>query len=82
MAYIIAQRDAVDLTQTQVARKLKRYQSYITNIETGQRRVDRGFMALAEAIGFDAAEAIRQLYKIPKSRYSPAGATFGCHAYH
>ncbi len=67
VAYIIAQRDVVDLTQTQVARKLKRYQSYITNIETGQRRVDVvEFMALAEAIGFDAAEAIRQLYKIPK----------------
>jgi len=67
VALIIAQRDTADLTQTQVAKKLKRYQSYITNIETGQRRVDVvEFMALADAIGFDAAEAIRQLYKIPK----------------
>ena len=67
VAYIIEQRDAKGLTQVQVARKLKRYQSYITNIETGQRRVDVvEFMALADAIGFDAAEAIRRLYKIPK----------------
>ena len=67
VAYIIAQRDAADLTQTQVAKKLKRYQSYITNIETGQRRVDViEFMALAEAIGFDAADAVRELYKVPK----------------
>lgn len=67
VAFIVEQRDAADLTQVQVARKLKRYQSYITNIETGQRRIDVvEFMALVDAIGFDAADAIRQLYKIPK----------------
>jgi transcriptional regulator with XRE-family HTH domain len=67
VAFIIAQRKAKKLTQTQVAKRLKRYQSYITNIETGQRRVDVvELMALADAIGFDAASAVGHLYKIPK----------------
>ncbi len=65
--FIIAQRKAAKLTQTQVAKRLRRYQSYITNIETGQRRIDVvELMALAEAIGFDPVAAIMLLYKIPK----------------
>jgi transcriptional regulator with XRE-family HTH domain len=65
--FIIDQRKAAHLTQTQVAKRLKRYQSYVTNIETGQRRIDVvELMALAEAIGFDPASAIKHLYKIPK----------------
>ena len=51
----------------QVAKKLRRYQSYITLLETGQRRLDVvEFMDIAEAIGFDAPAAIKRLYKIPK----------------
>jgi transcriptional regulator with XRE-family HTH domain len=65
--FIIKERDAADLTQVQVAKRLKRYQSYVTLIETGQRRVDVvEFMDLADAIGFDAPAAIKRLYKIPK----------------
>lgn len=33
-------RQEAGLTQVQVAKKLKRPQSYISNIETGQQRVD------------------------------------------
>jgi hypothetical protein len=51
----------------QVAKRLKRYQSYVTLIETGQRRIDVvEFMDIADAIGFDAPAAIKRLYKIPK----------------
>jgi len=64
---IIQERKAADLTQVQVAKKLRRYQSYITLLETGQRRLDVvEFMEIAEAIGFDALGAIKRLYKIPK----------------
>lgn len=33
-------RQEVGLTQVQVAKKLKRPQSYISNVESGQQRVD------------------------------------------
>ena len=64
---IISERKAAGLTQVQVAKKLRRYQSYVTLFETGQRRLDVvEFMDIAEAIGFDALAAIKRLYKIPK----------------
>lgn len=64
---IIRERKAADLTQVQVAKKLRRYQSYVTLFETGQRRIDVvEFMDIAEAIGFDAPAALKRLYKIPK----------------
>jgi transcriptional regulator with XRE-family HTH domain len=64
---IIQERKARDLTQVQVAKKLRRYQSYITLLETGQRRLDViEFMDIAEAIGFDPRAAIKRLYKIPR----------------
>lgn len=65
--FVIKQRKAAGLTQVQVAGRLRRYQSYVTLLETGQRRIDViEFIELADAIGFDAAAAIRKLYKIPK----------------
>jgi transcriptional regulator with XRE-family HTH domain len=64
---IIQERKARDLTQVQVAKKLRRYQSYVTLFETGQRRIDVvEFMDIAEAIGFDGPAALKRLYKIPK----------------
>ena len=65
--FIVQERKAAGLTQVQVAKKLRRYQSYVTLLETGQRRLDVvEFMEIADAIGFDAPAAIRRLYKIPK----------------
>ena len=65
--FVIKERNDADLTQVQVAKRLKRYHSYVTLIETGQRRVDVvEFMDIADAIGFDAPAAIKRLYKIPK----------------
>ena len=65
--YVIAQRKKAGLTQVQVAKKLRRYQSYVTLLETGQRRIDVvEFLDLAEAIGFDAPAALRALARIPK----------------
>ena len=65
--YVIQRRKRAGLTQQQVAKKLRRYQSYVTLVETGQRRIDVvEFMDLADAIGFDAPEALRKLARIPK----------------
>lgn len=49
-----------------MAEKLGRPQSYVADIERNERRVDViEFLALAEAIGFDPAKALRRLISEP-----------------
>jgi transcriptional regulator with XRE-family HTH domain len=63
-ALLKEERKAAGLTQTQLANRLKRPQSFIAEVENGQRRLSVvEFMDYAEAIGFDAARAIRRLSK-------------------
>ncbi|RTL53987.1 MAG: XRE family transcriptional regulator [Bradyrhizobiaceae bacterium] len=62
VALIIAERKAAGLTQADVAKKMRRYQSIIANIESGERRIDVvEFMELAEAIGFRPGPLIERL---------------------
>lgn len=62
--FLIEKRKAAGLTQAEVAERLGRYQSYIANIETGQRRVDVvELVELAAAIGFDPRRAIERLVR-------------------
>jgi len=65
IALLIEKRRQAGLTQAQVATKLKRYQSYVATVESGQRRIDVvEFLDFADAIGFDPREAIRRLRSI------------------
>lgn len=60
--FLIEKRKKAGLTQTEVAKKLRRYQSFVANVETGQRKLDVvELLAFAEAIGFDPREAIKRL---------------------
>jgi transcriptional regulator with XRE-family HTH domain len=62
VALLVEKRKKAGLTQAAVAKKLKRYQSYVATVESGQRRIDVvEFLDLADAIGFDPREAIRRL---------------------
>lgn len=62
VALIRNRREAAGLTQTDVAKALGEHQSFIARIESGQRRIDViEYITLSEVIGFDAAEALRQL---------------------
>lgn len=62
--FVVNKRKKASLRQVDVARRLGRYQSYITNIETGQRRIDVvELLELAAAIGFDPRDAITALQK-------------------
>lgn len=62
IALIIAERKAAGLTQAAVAKKLRRYQSIVANIESGERRIDVvEFLDIAEAIGFDPGQLIQKL---------------------
>jgi len=66
-AFIVEKRLKAGLRQVDVAKRLKRYQSYVTHIETGQKEI--GFLELldlAEVIGFDPQEAIRALKRAGK----------------
>ena len=65
--FLIEKRKAVGLRQIDLARRLKRGQDYVSDVETGQKLV--GVVELiewAEAIGFDARDAIKRLAKTPK----------------
>jgi cyanate lyase len=65
--FLVESRKKADLTQTDVAKKLGRHQSFVANVEGGQRRVDVvEFLDFAEAIGFDASKAIGRLTKFKK----------------
>jgi cyanate lyase len=61
-SFLVEKRKKTGLTQTDVAKKLRRYQSFVASVEGGQRKVDVvELLAFAEAIGFDPREAIKRL---------------------
>ena len=58
-------RRAKAITQVQLAERLRRDQSYISNIERGQRRLDViEFAAIAQAMDEDASALFARLIKI------------------
>ena len=63
-AFLVEKRKAAGLTQAEVAARLEIHQSYVADIERGQRRVDLvELIALAKAIGFDAHEAVERILR-------------------
>ena len=61
--FLIERRKAAGLRQVDLAKRLKRGQDYVSYVETGQKLVDVvELMEWADAIGFDAREAIKRLY--------------------
>jgi transcriptional regulator with XRE-family HTH domain len=53
------------LRQVDLAKDLKRNQSYVTNLERGQKAVEAvELIEWAEACGFDAAAAVRKVAKL------------------
>lgn len=68
-------RRAVGLTQADLAIRLARPQSFVSKYERGERRIDViEFLEVAQAIGFDPAEFLRELnsLKIRKSLKRPS----------
>jgi transcriptional regulator with XRE-family HTH domain len=62
---IAKRRESSGITQTELARRLGEYQSFVARLESGQRRIDViEFLELADALGFDPAKAISSLRKI------------------
>ena len=62
IALLVKERKKAGLTQADVAKRLRRYQSFVATVEGGQRRIDVvEFLDFADAIGFDPRDAIRRL---------------------
>lgn len=58
-AFLVEARKSQRLSQVEVARRLQRPQSYVADIERRERRIDViEFLALADALDFDPAEAL------------------------
>jgi transcriptional regulator with XRE-family HTH domain len=61
-ALLVETREKAGLTQHQVARKLRKPQSFVAKYEGGERRIDViEFMTIARAIGVDAVSLFRAL---------------------
>lgn len=59
---LVERRKAAGLTQVEVAKRLKRPQSFVADVESAGRRVDVfELFNLADAIGFDPADLISEL---------------------
>ncbi|MGI0524095.1 helix-turn-helix domain-containing protein [Rhizobium giardinii] len=62
IALLIEKREAVGLTQTDLASMLGEYQSFVARLESGQRRVDVvEFLKLASVLKFDPHVLLDQL---------------------
>jgi transcriptional regulator with XRE-family HTH domain len=59
---LIEAREAADLTQTQLAKQLGRTQSFVSNYERGQRRLDvPEFIEIAQGLGLDPTALVAEL---------------------
>ena len=64
-AFLVERRKRVGLRQVDLAKRLGRSQSYVSNIEIGQKRIALiELIEWAEALGFDPEEAIMEVSKI------------------
>jgi transcriptional regulator with XRE-family HTH domain len=62
---LVDERKARNIRQQGLARRMRQHQSWVSRLESGQRRVDVcEFIELAEAIGFDASAALRKIQAV------------------
>jgi transcriptional regulator with XRE-family HTH domain len=60
-------RENAGLTQTTLAERLKRPQSYVSKFERGERRLDVvEFLEVAQALRIDPFSVLRRLVRPPK----------------
>ena len=64
---LLAYREEAGLKQSEVAARLGRHQPFVSNLESGQRRLDLvELIDLAEAIGFDLHGLINEIVGTPR----------------
>ena len=63
--HLVCARKAAGLTQRDLAARIGRQQPFISEIESGQRRLDIvEFLTLAKALALDPAEVMSKLAKV------------------
>jgi len=61
-AILVTERKKAGLRQEDLAKKLKRDQTWVARLEGGKRRIDVSeFFEIAEAIGFDPIKALAKI---------------------
>lgn len=61
-ALLVQAREQAGLTQTEVAKRLNRVQSFVSKYELGERRLDVvDFIAVCDCLGVDPAVLLRQV---------------------
>ena len=64
IAFLTAKRQAAGMSQTDLAKALGEYQSFVARMESGQRRVDViEYEKLAHILNFDVHEFFTQKHK-------------------
>lgn len=65
IALLIEKRKNAGLTQNDLATALNEYQTYVSRLESGQRRVDVvEFLTLARVMDFEPIEALREIMMV------------------
>ncbi len=60
--YLISARKAADITQQELAERLRKPQSFVSKYERRERRLDVvEFVSLAKTIGFDPCDVVREI---------------------
>lgn len=66
---IVDKRNEANLSQADLAKAIGRYQSVVAAVESGGRRIDVvEFLDLAETIGFDPYEVLREVAAVATSK--------------
>ena len=67
--FLVEKRKKSGLRQVDLAKRLKRGQDYVSDVETGQKVLGAvELVEWAEAIGFDVADAFRPLQNFEKTK--------------
>jgi transcriptional regulator with XRE-family HTH domain len=61
---LVEARDSGDLTQAEVAKRLRRPQSFVSKYERGERRLDViEFIEVSEVLGLDPCNILQQIMR-------------------
>lgn len=60
--FLVERREALRMSQAELAEKLGQYQSFVARLESGQRRIDVvEFLDISEILQFDPSKAVKLL---------------------
>lgn len=62
---LIAERKNAKITQSELAKRVDRTQSFVADFERSERRLDIiDYLSLADAIGFDPLELLGDVFRV------------------